>query len=310
MTGQARGSGVRTLAEAHEAATLVDQTIDKPRSTSEHYLEAWARLIETRLVTTPTLTERTRRAVGSFFRAVDRGQINANDAGLRERQEQFERFTARLIEQVPAAKELLRTGTRQQLDAAIRSQDRRGGAPGVRRAVTPELRRIWTEALRPAWKAAVLAGEVGGLKGPALEFEKRLLELEDKGREFLLPRGQDDSPLLNELYWASGYAEPAKLDRAKAEAIAVWGAQRRNFIVAWGRQSADARTRAAAAKIGPGPAGVEEPPKPLSRQTAAERVLFYRRVLAAWEFLLAMDAQPALAELRTLIELERTPVRR
>ena len=36
----------------------------------------------------------------------------------------------------------------------------------------------------------------------------------------------------------------------------------------------------------------------------------YRRVLAAWEFLLAMDAQPALAELRTLIELERTPVRR
>jgi len=309
MSGQAKGPGVRSLAEAHEAATLIDQTIDKPRSTSEHYLAVWARLIETRLATTPTLTEPARRAVGNYFRAVDRGQVNAGDAGLRERQAQFERFTARLIEQLPAAKELLRAGTRQQLDAAIRSPDRRGGAPGGRRSATPELRRIWTEALRPAWKTAVLAGEVGGLPAAALEFEKRLLELEDKGRDFLLPRGNDDSPLLNELYWASGYAEPARLDRAKAEAIALWGAQRRKFIVAWGRQSADARIRAAAAKIGPGPAGMAEPPIPLSRQTAAERVLFYRRVLAAWEFLLAMDAQPALAELRTLIELERTPVR-
>jgi hypothetical protein len=133
--------------------------------------------------------------------------------------------------------------------------------------------------------------------------------LEDQGRDLLLPRGQDDSPLLNELYWASGYAEPAKLDRARAEAITLWGAQRRTFIVAWGRQSTDARIRAAAAKVGPGRSGLEEPPNPLSRQTAAERVLFYRRVLAAWEFLLAMDAQPQLAELRTLIELERTPVR-
>ena len=67
--------------------------------------------------------------------------------------------------------------------------------------------------------------------------------------------------------------------------------------------------RAAAEKIGPAPAIAVEPSRPLSRKTAAERVLFYRRVLAAWEFLIAMDAQPALAELRVLIELERTPVR-
>jgi hypothetical protein len=309
MSGQVKGPGVRSLAEAHEAATLIDQTIDKPRSTSEHYLETWARLIETRLVTTPTLTEPARRAVADFLRAVDRGQISATDAALRERQAQFERFTVRLTEQLPAAKELLRTGTRQQLDAAIRTRERTR-APGGRRVPTSELRRTWTETLRPAWKAAVLAGEVGGLQGPALEFEQRLLRLEDKGTDLLLPRGQDDTPLLNEMYWTSSYAEPAKLDRARAEAIARWGAQRRTFLTAWGRQSADARIRAAAARLDPGPARGEEPPSTLSRQTAAERVLFYRRVLAAWAFLLAMDAQPELAELRTLIELERTPLRR
>jgi hypothetical protein len=54
---------------------------------------------------------------------------------------------------------------------------------------------------------------------------------------------------------------------------------------------------------------VEEPPQPLSRKTAAERVLFYRRVLAAWEFLIALQAEPALSELKTLIELESLPVR-
>lgn len=51
-----------------------------------------------------------------------------------------------------------------------------------------------------------------------------------------------------------------------------------------------------------------KPPKQtLSKKVAAERVLFYRRVLAAWEFLLAANERPALARLRELIELERTP---
>jgi hypothetical protein len=47
----------------------------------------------------------------------------------------------------------------------------------------------------------------------------------------------------------------------------------------------------------------------LSEKTAAERVLFYRRVLAAWEFLVALQAQSALAELQLLIGLEQMPVR-
>ena len=48
--------------------------------------------------------------------------------------------------------------------------------------------------------------------------------------------------------------------------------------------------------------------EPVSKETAAERALFYRRVLAAWEFLLAVNERPALTRLRELTELERTPL--
>ncbi len=40
-----------------------------------------------------------------------------------------------------------------------------------------------------------------------------------------------------------------------------------------------------------------------------ERVLYYRRVLAAWEFLVTLRATVPLAELETLLALERQPVR-
>ena len=49
-----------------------------------------------------------------------------------------------------------------------------------------------------------------------------------------------------------------------------------------------------------------ESTRPLSRKTAAERVLFYRRTLAAWAFLLAVDERPALVRIAELTALERT----
>ena len=309
MSGQPKGRAAASFAEAHEAATLVDQTIDKPRGTSDHYLEAWARTIETRLAGTLSVTAKTQQGVAAFQRAVDRGEGAANDEALRARRELFARFTERLAQQLPSARHLLLHGTRQQLEAAIR--ERGGGGAGSRggmRGSTTERRRAWSDTLRPAWKAAVTRGTVPGLGGATLEFEKQLLAQEERGRDFLLPRGSDNNPLLNQAYWASGYANPATLDARKAAAITRWASERRTRIVEWGRASSDAAVREAAEKIGPNPAFVAEPPRPLSRKTAAERVLFYRRVLAAWEFLLAMDAQAALADLRALIELERMPV--
>ncbi len=306
VTGDRKGLAAHSLAEAHEAAVLIDQTVDKPRSTSEHYLAAWARLIETRLATTLAVTERTRRAVAAYQHAVDTGRVVAADPVLRARQEQYGRFLARMGEQAPEARELLTTGGRRDLEQVIRPRgEGRGASRGGQRGRAGEARRAWNDTLRPAWKAAVLAGRVKGLAGPALDFERHLLKLEDEGGNFMFARGDSDA-LLNELYWESGYDQPARLDPARAEAVARWGVERRARIIAWGAGAGDPALRAAAARIGPGPVFAEDAPSTLGSRTAAERALFYRRVLAAWEFLLALDARTALAELQALIDLEQT----
>lgn len=313
MSGQPKGAGVRSLAQAHEVATLVDRTIDKPRATSEHFLEAWARLIETKLTHELRLADAVRQAVTTFHATVDRGRPATTGGPWHERQVQFARFIGQLAEDVPDARAVLLNGTRTQLEAAIQGRGERGGPGrggiGGRRRSIAELRRAWSETVRPAWKAAVQRGALDARLGRALEFEKRLLKLEDDGRELLLPRGGGADALLNETYWSSGFGEPATFDRGKADAVTRWAASRRAQIMSWARESSDAPVRAAADRIGPGPAVVEEPPRPMGRRIAAERVLFYRRVLAAWEFLVTLRATQPLAELTTLLELERTPWR-
>jgi hypothetical protein len=322
---EATGPGLRSFAEAHEAATLVDRTIDKPRSSSEQYLERWATTIE-KLAGESGLTPRAKAAVAAYRRSVDTGKVVVATPGLRERQAQFQRFTARLVEQAPALRDLLLAGSREKIESAIARPGPRAGprsaAPvGARPpgGVTDEVRKAWKEVVRPAWKAAVLAGQVPGLAGAALVFEKQLLVLEDQGREFMLARG-GQNPMLNELYWRSGYSNPATLDVARAEAVTRWGAERREKIAAWALASTDgavrkgiatmnlARPRRSATTPAPGPRPPTEAGRPLSPRTAAERVLFYRRTLAAWEFLGAMEHREALAEVQALTDLERTPL--
>ena len=318
MTNRLLAAPRASFAAAHEAAVLVDRTIDKPRSSSEQYLERWATLIEKRLAGERWLTEKTSRALAAFQRAVNTGAIQTDRADVRGKQAQFGQFTARLIEQSAGAKDLLQTGTRRQLERAIGADEERRGGPrggGRRRGLVAAARRAWTETLRPGWKAEVLAPGSALLSGAALEFEKHLLQLEDRGTDFMVGRQAGDA-MLNEIYWRSGYAHPETLELAKAEAVARWGGERRGRIVAWAESSSDAARRSAAEKIA-AVAGLDaeeepEPPvgtvAPVSRRTAAERVLFYRRVLAAWEFLLTMEDRAALEQLQALLELERTPL--
>ncbi|MEY4089547.1 MAG: hypothetical protein RJB55_1818 [Verrucomicrobiota bacterium] len=309
------GPGRRSLAEAHEAATLVDATIDKPRATSEYYLETWARAIE-RIAEDPELTPRAAAAVTAYRWAVDTGRITAKSPALREREEQYARFTRRITEQAPSAGPRLLAATRAALEGDVPASERRGGG-GRSRGAPDEMRRAWNEVVRPAWKKAVLAGEIDGLTGAALTFEKRLLDLEDQGRNFMTTRGGD--PLLNEMYWRSGYAHPARLDVAKAEAVTYWGATRRDKVGAWAHASGEAAVREAAVRMrlpgGPRapsratPASESRAPADdLDQRTAAARILFYRRVLAAWEFLETMNHASALERLRELTALERTPL--
>jgi hypothetical protein len=332
FTLERTGAGLQSFAEAHAAATLEDRTIDNPYSTSEQYLERWADLIETRLAKEPNLTAKVKKCVAAYQRTVDGATPRAADRAFRERQALFRRFIERLIEQNPVVKDLLLTGTRKELEKAInpegseRVQDREQRQPVAQQQrqrrgrggrASPEMRKLWNETVRPAWTAAVEAHQVTNLPGAALDFEKYLLSEEAKGRDhFFVRRGS----LQEEIFWHSGYSDPKTVDVAKAEAVARWGVERRGKILAWAKAEEDEAVRAAAENLSqmrpqrrrnPAPAtSSRASPEPVSEETAAERTLFYRRVLAAWEFLLAVNERPALTRLRELTELERTPLPR
>jgi hypothetical protein len=307
--GQRLGPGLPSYAAAHEAAVLVDQTIDKPRSSSEQYLEQWAGLIE-KIAAEPALTPEARARVAAYQQAVDTGLATHADPAFAARRAQFSRFLTRMTGQNAGAAPLITGGTRADLEKAMGPAERREGRPRPPASGPNDRAKLWKEVVGPAWQAAVAAKKVKGLKGEALAFEKRLLEQEAKGRELLFARGWQN-PILNDIYWASGYAFPTKLDLKKAEAVSRWGAQRRAKIGEWARASRDPQVAAAAAKLFPPPrAGTpaHPPARTLSTKIAAERTLFYRRTLAAWDFLLAMRHTAALDELHQLIELENTPL--
>lgn len=312
FSGRTVGSGLPSYAAAHEASVLIDQTIDKPRSSSEQYLERWAALVE-RLAGETGLQPAVQAQVEAYRRAVDAGFADAGDPAFMAKRALFGRYLARMAEQNPSVSTLLATGTRAELERAggvKAANDAPGGRPSRAKGPPDERLKLWTDTIRPAWKTAVEAGKVKKLRGAALGFEKYLLAQEEKGRNFMFPTGWQN-PMLNDLYWQSGYALPAKLDRKKAEAITRWGAGRRAAILEWARRSRDPAVKAAGEKLAPArDAGKAAPtaPRTLSRQIAAERTLFYRRVLAAWAFLLATHQDAALAQLQRLIELENTPL--
>jgi hypothetical protein len=322
-TLQRTRGGLRSFAEAHDAATLVDRTIDKPRSTSDQFLERWAELIETRLAREPNLSAKAKNGVANYQRAVNGAAADAADAAFQERRAMFGAFIEKMCKQNSEVGQLLRTGTRKELEAVINpllpmeSQNeetpmetrprRHGGRRGGR------TRRPWSAVIRPAWEAAVDANEVTNLPMGAREFEKRLLKQEEEdGQNYFSPGGRES--LTDEIYWQSGYSDPQTLDTAKAEAVALWGAERRIKIIEWAKASDDGDVRAAAEELSRiiqpgGTAGeMNMSTEPMDAKTAAERTLFYRRVLAAWGFLIEMNERPALARLRELIGLERTPL--
>lgn len=308
FSGARLNDGLPSYAAAHARAVLVDRTIDKPRSTSEQFLERWAALIE-RLDGEKSLTPRIRAAADAYLQSVNAGLAPGAGGEFQARRAQYEQFIARMAEQSPGTADLLRQGTRTELQQASGSTGSRsgsGGGPGRPGAIAT----TWKEAVRPAWKAAVEAGTVVGLAGPALTFEKHLLAQEEKGRELMFARGWQN-PMLNDLFWQSGYAFPGQLDRGKAEAVTRWGAERRAKIAEWASGSSNDNISAWAASARPrrpGGSGAVASPPTLRRNIAAERTLFYRRTLAAWAFLSAVDEAPALAELHRLIVLEQTPL--
>ncbi len=322
------GKTRRSFYEAHIEATLEDQTIDKPHSTSERYLERWAVTIE-KLAKETNLTPAARKAADNFMTAVNTGKVKNRDAALRERQKLFGRFVERLAKQAPAAGPTLRKGDRAALEklAGALPPGANFERPAQQQNRTPrppnaENTKLWQETVRPDWKEAVLAGKIPALaQDRALAFERNLLTADERAQEAKRPSSANN-PQTEAIFWATGAHDPATYDAAGAEAVARWGATRRSTIAEWARASEKEEIKAAAEKLFPqrqrataavNPSARPNPPaasgpRPLQPKIAAERTLLYRRVLAAWAFLLEMKEQDALNEVRALTELERTPL--
>ena len=316
FSGAREGAGLPSFADAHVAAVLVDQTIDKPRRSSDLYLERWATLIERLAGEKPEhLTPKARKALAAYQKAVDSGLAKGSGRAFKARRAEFETFIKRMGEQNKSAAIFLRAGPRDTLQKNI--GDRPEGRPSApsgsatARRNPPPAAVAWKDTVRPAWKAAVEAGQIEGLTDAALTFEKYLLAQEERGRDVMFPRGWQN-PMLNDLFWQSGYAFPDKVDPVKAEAVVRWGAERRAKLAAWAAASTDEKIRTAAAQIAPRrPANAVAalpPPRTLSAKIAAERTLFYRRTIAAWAFLQAMGEKSALQEVERLTALEQTPL--
>lgn len=309
MTGVRRGEAGGSFDAAHEAASLVDFTIDLPRSSSEQFLDGWAAEIDRKFGRSLAGSAAERLALTGFQHVLDgRPSASRADPALVQRGERYRRLTAALAKEFPATASLLANGTRHELETALAAREPRGGGNPGRRGGGAATRRLWPDTIRPAWKAAVEAGTADVLPAAARRFEKRLLELEDGGRDFFGGGGRRGG-MLNEVYWQSGQSAPVVTDRARADAVPRWAAERRQKILEWARNSGNEAVRAAAATLTAGPSRGPGPARePAINKTAVERVLFYRRVLGAWGFLIATENRAALAQLAALIELEQTPL--
>ena len=314
MTGEKLGGERTSFAATHEAATLVDRTIDKPYSTSEAWLERYATLIETVLAESPALTPAVRTQVERYKRIVDGAAPEVNDAAFVAAQRQMERFLAALAVQNPTSATLLPSGTRAELEQAIGPVAGNGGGGGRRRGGAAEsTRKLWTETIRPAWKASLEAKTVPGVPEAARVFELELIGLEEKTPTRIFLPGDRDA-VRNELYWRSGYSALDAKSQAKAPVVARWEAGRRAAVLAWARTAPDDKVRAAAVTWGGPvrPATSQRPaddgPPRAARKEALQRALFYRRVLGAWAFLIAVDERGALDRLAALRALESMPL--
>ena len=304
------GAGMGSYAAAHEAAVLVDQTIDKPRSSSEQFLERWAAAIEI-LAKEKNLRSDVQAQVTAYGQAVDHGLATADDPAFVAKRDQFTSYIARMAEQNKTAATLITSGPREKLVQAFGGQRPTSRPPSSRPMPSSPQSKAWMETIRPAWKAALERGARSELvPAGALEFERHLLAQEDAGADYMNPLG-GKRVMLNDLYWQSGYALPDRVDERKALAVTRWGEMRRQAVYEWAKNSPDPLIRTAAEKLAPPRRLGTSPLAPapaLAQNIAAERTLFYRRTLAAWAFLLAMRQEAALAQLQRLIELESTPL--
>jgi len=326
--------------DAHVQAVQADQTIDKPRSTSEQYLADWARTLQ-RMEQEPTVTAAIKPALADFRQVLDGAALQATDTALQARADEFHRYTEHMIQTNPELKDLAQA-PQAKLESIIRAAQARSAGSRPTRYAQGEMSeessdqmlyvRLWNRMIEPAWQHALQANELTQLPAPVLAYERDLARLraaaEDGDEQSNDPASALDADLLP--YYEGGYADPASFDPARAKAVADWENRRYRAILDWAKKSKDEKLRGAATAVlalvpahlfdpdaadetpdGPATApNKHRQPRSLrpTPDIAAARILLYRQVLASWQFLLETGEKPALERLTALTRLERSPL--
>jgi hypothetical protein len=349
--------------EAHVLAVLSDQTLDKPRSTSEQYLQLWAETIA-RIEKESSLKDSIKQQLLSYHKTLNGQAAQITDAAFKAKQEEYARFIRQMIKDNPqlsdlpqASEEALQHAIKPELSGAgsypmrnaehiaanMDDEDANEGMFDVRLAM-----RLWTTEIVPAWQKALESGAIKELPASLVAFELELIAIDNLSmpNESHLATNRHilDPKML--LYYYGGYADPATFDPAHAQALIDWSKKRRRVIVDWATKSSEMKVRLAAQVYalwmppefldpdGPKSAAQKTDgapsessksaavdsrqvaqmpqnnpkPTPLQRNVAAERIYFYRQVLAAWQFLLGVDERVALDRIAALTQLEQTPL--
>lgn len=323
-----------SLYAAHAEAALVDQTIDKPRSTSEQYLHVWAKTIE-RVAQEKDVRSDIRQHLERFRDTLNGKSVQSKDPALLERQAEFKRLIDRMVAENSSLKDLPSL-TQEKLEEAASKAEPHSHShnhsqgkhePLVDMKVANDL---WNKQIAPAWLKAVEAGEVPELEKPVAAYELDVAKYEAStpasgghGHDHeLQARGRGVSPTMAG-YWHSGYGDPKSFEDARAKMIDDWSRARKRRILDWAKQSGDPKVRAAAQVceltyppstldpnyVAPDAHESEEGDKKEERpsgSTAAARIQFYRQVLGAWDFLIGVNEREALARVKALTDLERT----
>jgi hypothetical protein len=331
--------------QAHVQAVLADQTIDKPRATSEQYLHDWAQTLS-RMQDEPAVAATVKPALAHFRQVMDGAAPQVADAPLQARADEFRQYTERMAQNDPDLKKLI--GMPQAVLEAVRQQAKAASSADYRTARTADEQsdeasgtralfdRLWTRTIEPAWQKALAAGQLPQLPAPVLAYERDIAHIQAaarmsaQGADGRSPLGMVDADFLP--YFESGYGDPASFDAARANVVAQWSDRRYRTILDWAKKSGDPKLSGAAAAMAfllpPDDADASDasdakaahaalvapskpqPPKPrrLDRATAIERILLYRQVLASWQFLLETHEKPALERLAALIAVEQSPL--
>ncbi|MEO5625586.1 MAG: hypothetical protein ABIQ70_06240 [Dokdonella sp.] len=250
--------------QAHREAVLADQTIDKPGTTSEQYLEVWADAIE-RLAKDANLTDAVKAQMANYRNTMNGKTAQADDAAFKERRDEYRRFIDRMVKQNPALADLTRA-PQPELERTIKSESD-GGSPNHAHTEGNEPSTgddeqgdgedlqlaawLWVKKIAPAWAAAIDSGEITDLSKPVAAFERDMASIETRpdrnahrDSRSMADRRIGDPSLL--VYFHGGYADPATFDPARARSISDWAQKRKRAIVEWAKKSTNAKLRATA----------------------------------------------------------------